>query len=759
MRARRARPLGLQVTIPGAIVAAVLLTAVVTMLAALLVARSALHAKVLEIAQESARGYAIAVDLYLRSARDALEAAAARPLLRGALAAADGVRAERVRAALAAIARTSPAFEHVALIDPAGSVIALEPLELERSQLRPDRGYAVWFQQAVRERRTVVSDLVLSVTTGHPTVVIATPLLHDGQQLVGVLAGALRLAELSRLGPTSRRPSSRYGLLTDRRGLVIAHEARPEYVRYQTDLTALAPVRAALAGTAGAGRFRDPLTRTEQFGAWVPMPGTGWAILQVEPVAAAFAPIERLSRVLGWTTAAVAVLLGGLAFAYVRPLVSRIHELAARAERISMGGAGGAVPVAARRDELDQLAAAFNRMSAGLAARDEALRARLDELARANRRLAQANEAKDRFVAMLGHELRNPLGAIASAAEVLRLVGSTDDTASRSQEIIARQVGHLTRMVDDLLDASHLASGRVVLQREPVNLAECVTRALAALRTSRLAGHQVTWQSTAAWVKADATRLEQVATNLLVNAVKYTPVGGRIAVSVAAEDDWAVLQVADDGIGIPADLLPRVFDLFVQGDREPHRSPGGLGLGLTVVRRLVELHGGRVEARSEGPGTGACFTVRLLRIAAPADCPPEAPAVLAGPPRRVLIVEDNADAREMLRRWLELAGHDVRVAVDGPSGVAAALASAPDVALIDLGLPGLDGYEVARRIRASAPGAAVRLVAVTGYGQQEDRARAHAAGFDAHLVKPVDVAQLADVLGLAAAASGTGPPP
>jgi signal transduction histidine kinase/ActR/RegA family two-component response regulator len=747
MRARRPRPLGLQVTIPGAIVAAVLLTAAVTMLAALLVARGALHAKVLEVAQEAARGYATAVDLYLGSARTVLEAAAARPSLRDALAAPARVRAERVRAALVAIARTAPAFEHVALIDPAGVVVAIEPVELERTQLRPDRGFAPWFQRVVRGQRTIVSDLVLSVSTGHPTVIVATPVLDARQQPVVVLSGALRLAELSRLGAPSGRSPARYGLLTDRRGLVIAHEARPEYVLYQTDLTALAPVRAALAGVAGAGRFRDPLSRTEQFGAWRPMPETGWAVLQIEPVGAAFAPIARLSRVLGWTTAGVALLLGGLAFAFVRPLVTRIHDLADRAERISTGGTGGVVPVAARGDELDQLGAAFNRMSAGLAAKDEALRARLDELARANRALAEANDAKDSFVAMLGHELRNPLGAIASAAEVMRLIGSGDETVTRSREIIARQVRHLTRMVDDLLDASRLASGRVVLQREPLDLAECVARAVTALRTTgRLGNHQVTWRSTAAWVNADATRLEQVATNLLINAVKYTPAGGRIAVSVGPEEGWAVLRISDDGIGISADLLPRVFDLFVQGQREPDRSQGGLGLGLTVVRRLVELHGGRVEADSDGPGTGACFTVRLPRIDAPPAARDEPAAVLAGSPRRVLIVEDNEDAREMLRRLLELAGHDVRAAVDGPSGVTAALALVPDVALIDLGLPGLDGYEVARRIRASV-GAAIRLVALTGYGQQEDRARACDAGFDAHLVKPVDVAQLAAALG------------
>jgi two-component system, sensor histidine kinase len=207
-----------------------------------------------------------------------------------------------------------------------------------------------------------------------------------------------------------------------------------------------------------------------------------------------------------------------------------------------------------------------------------------------------------------------------------------------------------------------------------------------------------------------------------------------------------VLRVADTGSGIPAELLPRVFDLFVQGPRALDRAPGGLGLGLTVVHRLVELHGGQVEAASDGAGRGATFTVRLPRITAPATRAAETLAPLAGVPRRVLVVEDNEDAREMLRTTLELAGHDVRVASDGPGGVAAALAFLPEVALIDIGLPGLDGYEVARRIRTTAPGRTVTLVALTGYGQPEDRRRAQDAGFDAHLVKPVDVEGLVAAL-------------
>jgi CheY-like chemotaxis protein/anti-sigma regulatory factor (Ser/Thr protein kinase) len=254
----------------------------------------------------------------------------------------------------------------------------------------------------------------------------------------------------------------------------------------------------------------------------------------------------------------------------------------------------------------------------------------------------------------------------------------------------------------------------------------------------------ITVQATPVWVSADPTRLEQVLTNLLANALKYTPAGGEIAVSVAREHRHAVLRVRDSGVGIRPELLPRVFDLFVQGDRSLERTSGGLGIGLTLVRHLVELHGGTVEAASAGAGRGSTFTVRLPAVTAPPAPVASGPAPAAGVARRVLVVEDNDDAREMLRNLLRLLGHEVHEARDGASGVDEARRLRPDVALIDIGLPGIDGYEVARRIRADVPGA--RLVAVTGYGQPEDRERTRAAGFDVHLVKPVDPDQLQEVL-------------
>ena len=352
-----------------------------------------------------------------------------------------------------------------------------------------------------------------------------------------------------------------------------------------------------------------------------------------------------------------------------------------------------------------------------------------------------ANRAKDEFLAMLGHELRNPLGAISNAAHLLVMTESRGDDTTRARDIIARQVQHLTRLVDDLLDVSRVVAGKVVLRLQPVELAETARRIAALHGGGR---HVIAVDSTPVWVSADPTRLEQILTNLMANAVKYTQPGGEIAVTVGREREGAVVRVRDSGSGIRPELLPRVFDLFVQGDRSLERTGGGLGIGLTLVRHLVQLHGGTVEAGSEGPGRGSTFTVRLPVLAVAPVPAGAASAPIAGPARRVLVVEDNDDARETLRNLLHLFGHEVHEARDGDTGVEEARRLVPDVALIDIGLPGIDGYEVARRIRADVPRA--QLVAVTGYGQPDDLERARKAGFDAHLVKPLDPRQLQEVL-------------
>jgi PAS domain S-box-containing protein len=377
-------------------------------------------------------------------------------------------------------------------------------------------------------------------------------------------------------------------------------------------------------------------------------------------------------------------------------------------------------------------------------------RTRLHGNERAARAAAEeASRAKDEFLAMLGHELRNPLGAILSSMEVLEHFGADPQQAGRARQIMGRQVRHLARLVDDLLDVARVTTGKVELHRQPLDIAETAKACVNALG-ERLSSYEVTVELEPVWVNGDPTRLEQVATNLLRNALEYTPAGGRIRVSVKAEDGDAVLRVEDSGVGISADLLARVFDLFVQDKRALDRPGGGLGIGLTLTRRLVELHGGAVVAASPGRGQGSVFTVRLPGLAGASARPePLDGGIHPNVRRRVLIVEDNADARESLRTILELSGHEIYEAGDGPGGVEQALELRPDLALIDIGLPSLDGYEVARQIRSAPAGRAMFLVALTGYGQPRDRQLAQDAGFDAHLVKPVDFKRLTEIMAAA----------
>ena len=360
-----------------------------------------------------------------------------------------------------------------------------------------------------------------------------------------------------------------------------------------------------------------------------------------------------------------------------------------------------------------------------------------------------SNRAKDEFLAMLGHELRNPLGAIGSVVAGFERLG---EQAGKLHHILGRQSGHLGRLLDDLLDVSRLTLGKIDLQRRPMDLYRAAQDVLSGFdHEGRLARHDVSVVGEAAWILADPTRLEQVIRNLLDNALKYTPPGGRISAIVATEGPDAVLRVRDTGIGIPPDTLPRIFDLFVQQPRTLDRAGGGLGLGLTVVKRLVELHGGTVAASSDGTDRGSEFVVTFPAVPAGTDHPSVKPAgrpdERQGAQRcRVAIVEDYADAREALEMVLRFDGHEVRTASDGPSGLELILAAHPHVAFIDIGLPGLTGYEIARRIRQAAAGTDYFLVAITGYGQSFDRTQALEAGFDDHLVKPVDPGDLARVM-------------
>jgi signal transduction histidine kinase/CheY-like chemotaxis protein len=350
----------------------------------------------------------------------------------------------------------------------------------------------------------------------------------------------------------------------------------------------------------------------------------------------------------------------------------------------------------------------------------------------------EADRRKDEFLAMLAHELRNPLAPICSGLDLLSMQG-LDGTVG----VMREQLRHLVRLVDDLLDVSRIVRGRIQVRKDRVRLDQIIERSLYATRPlieSRGQALTVSMPSSETWLDADPVRMAQIVTNLLDNAARYSPVGGHIWLTVQREADRAVICVRDNGNGIDETLLPRVFDLFTQGERTLDRPQGGLGIGLTLVKNLVEMHGGTVEARSEGVGKGSEFTIRLP--VATRSPEPETRESNGQPdlPHRVLIVEDNVAAAKMLAVVLKAMGnHEVQVAYDGETALQVAKTFHPDLVLLDIGLPGIDGYEVARRLREGPEGDRPLVAAVTGYGQEDDRRRAHEAGFDEHLLKPVGV--------------------
>lgn len=381
------------------------------------------------------------------------------------------------------------------------------------------------------------------------------------------------------------------------------------------------------------------------------------------------------------------------------------------------------------------------------------IRGHLTERLRTEQALRSADRRKDEFLATLGHELRNPLAPIMNSLEILKLSGAFDDPKMmQACGVMERQVHHLNRLVDDLLEVSRITRGIIEVKKEPLDLTAIVK---AAIETSRPVldnlRHElvVQFDETQMCVTGDPVRLTQVFANLLNNAAKYTNHGGRITVSTHRDHGDAVVSVRDTGIGIAPGLLSQVFDMFMQVDRSTRRSQGGLGIGLTLVRSLVGMHGGTVEARSDGPGLGSEFLVRLPLLEQPAVAPSDHRRIEPLPARRILIVDDSRDGGESLAMLLRVLGAEVALAHSGRSALESVDSFRPDVVLLDIGMPGMDGYEVARRIRANPANRHISLIALTGWGQDEDRRRSVAAGFNHHLVKPADIDQLRQLLSVA----------
>ncbi|MGQ0750930.1 MAG: hybrid sensor histidine kinase/response regulator [Betaproteobacteria bacterium] len=625
------------------------------------------------------------------------------------------------------VLRSQPNWLNVGLIGPAGEQFAQAVLPYGAPL--PSALEMPSVKRAAETQIVQFGDVAQSLAVdGAPVIRLRLPVMYGGEVRY-LLSVPIKLQLFADLLAAQGLPENWVIVLVDRQQRFIARiPPRPPGDSISPSF------REALA-RAPEGFFRgETVEGLQTYTPYVTSALSGWVLGVAIPQSVVEAGARRAGALMfvGTLIALAVALL--LAWLLSRRIERPITALARSAERLRHGGVVD-IPLSARITQIRTLAEAF-------AVASSAIREREDVLLREKKVLEQTDRAKDEFIAMLSHELRNPLAALVSAAEVQNRAPPGSEAAVKSREVIARQTRHMTRLVEDLLDLSRIVTGNVALSRAPVNLADGVNHAVAALRDAgRLDDHKVSLDLEPAWVNADRARIEQIVTNLLDNALKFTPPGRRIEVRVHHSGDEAVLSVADDGDGIAPENLESIFDLFVQGERGLDRQKGGLGIGLALVKRLVALHEGSVSAESGGPGRGATFTVRLPAVASGVSHAAARPH-LDGEAHRILLVEDNDDARVMMRAMLTLSGHLVHEAADGTTALSLAENALPDVALIDIGLPDIDGFEVARRLRASPVCANAALIALTGYGQPQDVRRALDAGFDAHLVKPVGAEEL-----------------
>jgi signal transduction histidine kinase len=591
-------------------------------------------------------------------------------------------------------------------------------------------------EQAIRTQAPIVGEVTYSPAIHSPTVSVLVPFVRQ-HKVRFVIAALVRPDSFLKLLDLQNVAGQGVIALLDRKLNVVARTLNQQSAVGKAASASLAKVLSA--GDIRGNAVTQTLEGVPVYTVYRRSAFSGWVSAVGIPMRFVDAPVAR-NYILFGGGVAFSILLGLIAATWVgSTIVNPIRELENSAAHVGRGetptipktrlGVVRRVAVALARAH-DERAASFQREhEARLAAEG-------------------ASKAKDEFLAMLGHELRNPLAAITNASQIIdRQRPQLDPGVATATTIITRQSRHLARMTEDLLDAGRVILGKISLTRAPLDLGAAVAGALESLReTGRIGDHPLDLSLDPVWIFADATRIDQIVGNLLTNAIKYTPAGERISLRTRRDGAQAVFVVADMGIGLEPELLTRAFDLFVQGERGIDRSQGGLGIGLTLVRRLSELHGGTVQAKSGGSGQGATFTVRLPAIDAPvadsaANKDPE-----KTPRQCVAIVEDNEDARTTLRMLLEIEGHEVQEAADGASGVVlVAGRTAITTAFVDIGLPGMSGYEVARAVRRKR-GGSVRLVAMSGYGGDQDVAKGTDAGFDAYLVKPVEIEALRDQL-------------
>ena len=716
------------------IVVAGLLPLVLLSFATLLYNAQTQRRQQIQAAENTMHSVIAAVDAELRTSLAALDALAASPRLRVRDFAGFYVEAR-------ALLERRPSWANIVLSDPTSQHLMNARLPFGSPLPRAVDPGAV--EATVRAGVPGVGNLIWSPVLEMYVFAVRLP-VRQGDSIPYVLTAVLRPEAVLEIVKRHVLPEGATAVVLDGRRIVVArtrnHASWVGRPPSQTLLTMLAR------DNEGASDVTTTLEGARVYTVYRRSAESGWSAAIGIPTAIVDAPVIRSYLVLGGSMLA-SVLLGlGAAFFTGRTVTGPMRKL----ERAAASVARGEAPMLPETD-LPEIRQAMLALLSAHIEREKLLHSeRHARLLEQNARLAAelANKTKDEFLAMLGHELRNPLAAIATAAQVLEHSDQTPrkDVEQHAKAIIHRQVRHLGRLTDDLLDAARVMMGKIVLERRPIDLAQLVRNTVDTLRnTGQLQRHECSTQLEPVWVNADPTRIDQVVTNLLTNAVKYTPPRGRIEVSVRRTSGNAVFSVRDSGLGLELELLPRIFDLFVQGERALDRSQGGLGIGLTLVRRIAELHEGRVEARSEGAGKGSEFIVQLPAIEAPAEALETAVTPRSATRRRIALVEDNEDVRCGLRVLLEMEGHEVLEASDGLQGVDTILREQADIALIDIGLPHLDGYGVARAVRSRAR-RPVMLVAMTGYGSREDAERGTQAGFDAYMVKPVDVAILSELI-------------
>ena len=620
----------------------------------------------------------------------------------------------------------------------------------EELPFRPDPEQVT---QMLASGKGQVTDIKWGEVLKNHFVMVETPIRSaSGQQYV--IGQAFSPAFFAHsFGGSSLPPSWRVAIL-DRAGVIIARSDRAdEFVGKSVRPDTLDVLR-----TSRSGVYRHHSgSEVEVFDAYTRSQLSDWVVIIGAPVSEINQAVWRgvsfigAGLVIALIAALTLTILGG------RHLVRFVGRASQAAGALGRGGAVDALPRSAIH-ELEGLNEALRdasrRLQAEMASRAAAESERnalLVSEKTARERAEEQNAAKDEFLAMLGHELRNPLSAVASAVAILDNGRTIDERmAERARDVLRRQTGHLRKMVDDLLEVNRALMGKLDLDKSPVDLADIVQRCIDTLKAGgRTTGFTLHAELAPSPVLADPTRLVQIVDNLLDNALKYSPHGGLVQVSLRPLGEQVELVVRDTGQGISAELLPQVFDIFVQGKQSLQRANGGLGIGLSLVRRLVELHGGAVRIDSAGVGQGATATIVLPLLQqgaglSAAASPAAAPA--PGRLRRVLLVEDNDDAREMMSMLLALRSCEVVAAASGPEGIALAREQQPELALVDIGLPGMDGYAVARSLKSDPLTAGITLIALTGYGSATDRDLALAAGFAHHFTKPIKLDDLQAVL-------------